>query len=143
MALDRCAPPKPMKGAALLASRERRAVHVRDEQREMQAAKRRDGHKCRWPSCAYAKRDLPIDACHLVHRGMGGDPKRTRTTRDQIWAACRIHHGLYDRGEIDVQPLTSAGTDGPLAFYRRAGSGRLEHVATEVRIGVSVTRERS
>lgn len=132
--------PKPFRGVALLERRERRRDLVRHEQREMAAAKRRDHGKCRWPRCEYAKRHLPIDPCHLMHRGMGGDPKGTRTTRDQVISMCRIHHGLLDRGDLDIQPMTSAGTDGPVAFYRRLASGRLEHVATEVQIGVSVTR---
>ena len=80
----------------------------------MRAALRRDHYRCRWPNCEYAKLDLPIDACHETHRGMGGNPKLDRTTRQTVLALCRIHHGLWDRGEITITPLTREGFDGPI-----------------------------
>jgi len=104
--------PKPRRGDALLERRTKRAATVKAEQAEMQAALKRDGRKCRWPGCIYAAKKLPIDACHLTHRGMGGNPSRSRTTRQQIVALCRIHHGQLDAGEIEIVPLTRTGADG-------------------------------
>jgi hypothetical protein len=113
--------PKPRRGDALLERRTKRAATVKAEQAEMQAALKRDGRKCCVPDCIYSHKKLPVDACHLVHRGMGGNPKRDRTTRQQIVSLCRIHHGQLDAGEITVQPLTSRGTDGPCFFLLRDG----------------------
>ena len=134
---------KPLKGEALLERRKRRAETVKAEQSEMQAALKRDGHKCRWPGCGgkHSGLDLPIDACHEKHRGMGGNAKGDRTTRAQVVALCREHHGLWDACLIDLQPLTGDGFDGIVAFYEvDPNSGLPVHVCSEVRIGVPETR---
>ena len=109
---------KPAKGSALLARRQRSALRRAAEQKAMQAAKRRDGLRCMYPGCLYRTKDLPIDACHLRHRGMGGNPAVDRTRRDQLISLCRIHHGQLDAGDIDITPLTPRGTDGPCSFLR-------------------------
>jgi hypothetical protein len=132
--------PKPMRGESLLASRQRRADRTAQEQREMQAALKRDGRQCRFPRCPFASKKLPIDPCHETHRGIGGDPKGTRTTRATVLSLCRIHHGMWDRGEIDCQPLTSRGFNDCTSFFTRAESGRFECIATETKIGVSTRR---
>lgn len=132
--------PKPIRGSALLERRERQAAHKAREAAVMQDAKRRDGGKCRVPRCVYAKRDLPIDACHWQHRGMGGNPKEDRTTRETVISLCRFHHGQYDKGFIDIEPLTPQAFDGPAAFYEYTGQGRRECIGVEKVIGVSETR---
>jgi len=132
---------KPLKGSALLQRRINRKAVVAAEQKEMRAALTRDGHKCRFPRCDV--RDLPIDPCHLQHRGMGGNPKGDRTERKTVIALCRIHHGLYDRGELDIEPLTPDVFDGPCDWYVYAilnEPKRRIHWATESRIGISETR---
>lgn len=133
---------KPLKGTALLESRQRSADRRAAEQKAMQAALKRDERKCRWPRCEYAAKKLPIDAAHVfVHRGMGGDKSGTRTSRELIAALCRVHHSLLDLGDLRIDALDpNVGTDGLLAFYKRSESGRWEHVATEQRLGVSETR---
>ncbi len=132
--------PKPAKGTALLERRQRRADLVAHEQREMQAALQRDGRKCRVPRCEYAPRKLPIDPCHLKHRGMGGDPSGERTERKTVISLCRVHHGQYDNGGLAIEPLTADVFDGPAAFYRENESGRMDCIGVETRIGVSVER---
>lgn len=125
---------KPLKGTALLVRRDKRAVRVHSEQSVMRAAKQLDGHKCRVPLCEFAKRDMPIDACHVIHRGSGGNPKGDRTTLESVFAACRIHHGMYDRGELPVKFLdTKLGTRGPMAFLRFVAG-------VQVLIGISEPR---
>lgn len=138
--LVRNAPPKPIRGEAILHARERRATRSAHEKREMQAALKRDGHACRVPHCPYRGKKLPIDPAHQTHRGLGGDPKGTRTTRATVISLCRCCHGLYDRAELDIEPMTAAIFDGPCAFYRRNESGRMECFAVEQRIGVSQAR---
>ena len=139
MDLIRNAPAKPLRGTSLLRSRGRTAERKAHEQREMRAAKRRDGGKCRWPHCRHG--NLPVDVCHETHRGSGGNPKGDRTTRDQLIAFCRMHHGLWDTHEIDARPQTARGFDGPVDFYCRTESGRMEIVASERSVGVSVMRD--
>jgi hypothetical protein len=132
---------KPVRGTFLLERRAKRRSRVTAEQREMQAAKVRDGGKCRWPRCDYAGQKLPIDPCHFVHRSMGGNPKGDRTTRQTVISLCRVHHGLFDRGDVDIVPMRPVEmADGPCVFFVRSESGRMDHVATERVIGVSETR---
>ncbi len=138
--MERTAKPKPITGEYVLQRRAAQQQHKSREAKTMRDVRRRDGDKCRVPQCEYAKRNLPIDVCHTRHRGMGGNPKEDRTVPELLFCACRIHHGLYDRGELDVEPLTTSGMDGPVAFSRRSESGRLECIGVERRIGVSETR---
>jgi hypothetical protein len=77
----------------------------------------------------------------MQHRGMGGDPKGTRTTRATVISLCRIDHGRYDRGDLRIEPLTAKDFDGPCEFHdRNDETGQFEHVGTETRIGVSTVR---
>ena len=108
---------KPARGSALLASRERRAERTSHEQAEMTAAKVRDEYKCRVPRCIYKSKQLRIDAAHQVHRGMGGDPRGTRTERRTCIALCVVHHGEYDHGDLDISPLTDRVFDGPCEYH--------------------------
>lgn len=118
--LERTASSKPPKGEFLLERRGKSRSRVTAEQKVMREAVRLDGHRCRYPKCAY--RDIPIDACHVIHRGMGGNPKLDRTTLESIFAGCRIHHGQYDRGEFDVRFMVPArGTRGLMSFVRTEG----------------------
>lgn len=134
---------KPLRGSALIERKERRADAVAAEQKEMQAALKRDQHKCRWPGCSGKHRGLtlPIDAAHQRHRGLGGDPSGERTTRQTVLALCRRCHGLWDACLTDIRPLTGDGFDGPVAFYTQdMESGLMVHIASETTIGVSEPR---
>jgi hypothetical protein len=140
---------KPARGSAYLASKDRRADRRDAEQKELQAALKRDGRKCRFPGCKgrYRNLELPIDPCHMwqpdgtKHRKMGGDFTGQATQRQWICSMCRRHHVLYDAGEIDAQPVTDAGFDGPAAWYvLDEETGVMRHVATEVKRGISEAR---
>lgn len=138
--LLRNAPPKPVKGTALIERRQHRLDRVAAEQKVMQAALKRDDHKCRNPKCGFKKAlKLPIDPAHVFqHRGMGGNPAGDRTAeRKQIMALCRGCHGLVDAGELSIEPLTPDWCDGVCAFFEER-RGRMEHIASERVIGVSV-----
>jgi hypothetical protein len=129
--------PKPKRGMALLARRQKTAERVKAEQKAMREAKQRDSQTCRRPRCQHKK--LPVDACHMRHRGMGGNPKGDRTTRATVISLCRIDHGLYDAGDLWIEPLTAQDFDGPCEFYEKhQETGVMEHIGTETRIGVSV-----
>lgn len=136
--------PKPAKGSALLERKERQRAHKAREQAVMQEAKHRDGGKCRVPRCRYQRMDIACDPCHRTHRGMGGNPKEDRTTRDQMITLCRIHHANWDtNGTLEIEPLDAGkGFDGPAAFYEQHGeTGRMECIGIETQIGVSVPRQ--
>jgi hypothetical protein len=124
---------KPIRGSGLLARRERRADLTAHEQKEMQAALRRDGRQCRVPQCGFKYQKLPVDPCHRVHRGMGGNPKGDRTTRQSVIALCRMHHGYYDRGILLIDPLDETKAfDGPCSFRSHdSRSGNTVRLASE------------
>jgi hypothetical protein len=71
---------------------------------------------------------------------MGGNPDGLRTERKKIITLCMTHHAQYDRFDIDIQPVTDLGFDGQCAFYVSDPILNFRHIATEKRIGVSVTR---
>jgi hypothetical protein len=142
MSLIRNAAPKPLRGAYKLERAAKRSARVAAEQKVMQAAKRRDGGKCRWPRCEF--KALAVEPAHMDHRGMGGNPSGDKTQRHKIIALCVRHHDQFDGRavpDIDIVPVyAEQGTDGPCAFYQRSEWGRMEHVATERFIGISETR---
>lgn len=127
--------PKPRRGDYKIERRQKRLELEAAEQAIMQAALRRDHGKCRFPRCEFAKFNLKIDPAHFLrHRGMGGNPEGDRTeSTGQIVALCRRHHDMLDRYlEIEIEPMSvTLGADGPLCFYQRGESGRMEHVHTE------------
>lgn len=129
--------PKPARGTAYLEGRTRRAARRNAEQSVMRAAKKRDGGKCRRPGCkgTFEGLRLPIDACHGVHRGAGGNPDGSRTAETrQIISLCRWHHSRWDAHLMRIDPLTDAGFDGPCAFYDRdEETGEFKHAASESR----------
>ncbi len=129
---------KPLAGTGKLERDARKATHKAHEQREMQAAKKRD-KVCRFPRCPFTKH-LVLDPAHLRHRGMGGNPKGDRTTRDSVITLCRRHHDQFDRGDLEIEVLTPRGTDGPCMFSLRGESGRMEHIASERLIGITEPR---
>lgn len=134
--------PKPAKGTAFMARKDRRADRVQAEQKVMQAALLRDGRRCRWPDCkgTYRGLTLPVDAAHFQgHRGPGGNPDGSRTERTgQIVSLCRECHRQLDAHARRIDALTDAGADGTLAFYEKQESGKWLHVASETARGVSV-----
>ncbi len=133
--LIRNAPAKPRKGTALLAKRKARKDWKAAEDAVMRQAKRRDGGKCRFPRCEFAKSGMVIHAAHLVHRGAGGNPSLSRTTPENVVALCARHHQLLDLGHVRIECLTDKGASGPCAWYFDG-----QHIATESIIGVSVAR---
>lgn len=134
----RVAAPKPRKGDKWLATKATKAERRAHEQREMQAALRRDKRTCRFPRCEF--KGMPVDPAHLDHRRMGGNPSGDKTDRTTVLALCRRHHDEFDKSEIDIEPLTKNGTAGPCAYYRRTEAGRWAHVASEKSIRVSEAR---
>ncbi len=133
---------KPERGSGKRERFERRQEARKHERAEMDAAKRRDHGKCRWPGCDSHIVKLRIDACHErdSHRGMGGNPDGKRTERAKVITLCLTHHAQYDRFDLDILPVTDKGFDGPCAFYVPHPMEDWRHIATEKVIGVSVTK---
>lgn len=107
----------------------------------MRAALDRDHRRCRVPRCEYRGLKLPVDAAHLTHRSMGGNPKGDRTFRAGLIALCRAHHGLFDAGLLEIETLTERGTDG-VCDYRQFNQedGRWEALGSDRVVAVSEER---
>lgn len=134
MPLMGCAQPKPIKGSGWLAIRQRKAKQKATENAIMAAVKGRDGRTCRFPKCEHMPKKPRLETAHMEHRGLGGNPKGDRTQSHKLITFCFIHHGLFDRGLIEVDAVTAKGTDGPCAFYEKhPETGRFIHVASEPR----------
>lgn len=135
-----CPQPKPSTPYAL-ERHDRKTKRKQADNDVKQAAKFRDGNRCRWPHCEYRHIPQVIDAAHVLQAaGMGGDPLLIRTTRDALMAICRLHHrtGVQSLHSTDlrVEPMTGEGTDGPCQFLRRDVSGQWYVVAEEVAVGI-------
>jgi hypothetical protein len=135
------ADPKSAKGTVQTERRQKSIDKSAYEKKVMEQAKRRDHRKCRFPRCDCGAKKLAIAACHEKHRGMGGNPKRDRTTLDQLITLCVVKHGAWDRGEIAIVPQDRAkGFNGPADFYAVL-NGQLFMIGAEKWIGESVTRD--
>lgn len=135
---------KPAKGSALLERRGRKAERNSHEKAEKRAVMLRDGHQCRWPACEFRSLKVRIEAAHVMgHKGWGGNPANDRSERHMMLALCFLHHqgavSLHS-GDLRVESMTERHTDGPMAFYRKAESGKWVCVAVESAIGVSEVR---
>ena len=129
---------KPPKGEQLLERRAKVAARGTYEDKVMAQARKRDGG-CRYPRCFCKRKNLVPQACHLHHRGSGGNPKRDRTTTKELITFCGPRHNQWELGEFTVVPQdTILGFDGLVDFYANDANGRLECFASEKRIGVSV-----
>jgi hypothetical protein len=118
--------PKPPKGTAkMLRAEHRRDVEKKEDEykavaRERDRAACPQTRGCRFPHCPFCARykNLVPQAAHVFKaKGMGGDPQLVRTAADLLMLLCPFIHGRQERGEIDVEPLTSLGTAGPCIFY--------------------------
>lgn len=138
---ERTAERKPLKGEKLLAQRAQAQLRINAERKIMRECVRLDERRCRVPRCQHAGLKLPIDPCHKIHRGMGGNRKLDRTTLETLIALCRIHHGLYDTGRLDIDEHDAVkGFRGLCDYYTVALDGKRTHIGSDKVIGVSVER---
>lgn len=110
--------PKPARGTARAMREAARQRAKALELREKAACRRRDGDRCRWPSCGSTVR---IESAHLRSKSVGGPSDRANLLR-----LCEAHHrgarSLHS-GDLRIEPLTERGTDGPLLFLETRESG--------------------
>ena len=128
---------KPPKGTALLERRDAKAKIRSHEQTNKAKVVKRDGAKvCRLvPGCQEREH---FETAHVNNKGMGGD-RGIRSTADQMLRACLFHHrggwSLHS-GDLRVEVLTEAGTDGPIEVWAKdAATGGEYLVKREVRCG--------
>lgn len=112
--------PKPAKGSALIARREKRKQIDALEDAEKHKVRIRDRMQCRWPACEYCRRykNLTLHVAHLNDKGIGGD-HGIRSTADQMMLLCSLRHegpiSLHS-GDCRITPLTELGANGICKF---------------------------
>lgn len=111
---------KPSRTARKKAEKKKKTDRKTKERQSMDVARKAD-RGCRFPLCGCKKLGLRVEVAHLRHRGMGGNPKGDRTQPDNVISLCthRHQHGAVSlhKGTLRIEPLTDAGTRGPVAFY--------------------------
>ena len=119
--------PKPAKGSALIARREKRKHLDALEDAEKHTVRIRDRMQCRWPGCEYCRRykSLTLHCAHIHDKGMGGD-HGVRSTADQMILLCSLRHegpiSLHS-GDCRITPITAQGTNGPCRFEIQTEAG--------------------
>lgn len=141
MAFQLVACPKPAKGEAWLESKKRSRERKAAEDAVMASVRKQDG-QCRYPLCAHRTKKPRLECAHMEHRGMGGNPTGDKTQPEKLITLCFIDHGAFDRGELDIIPLSAdKGTRGPCSWHvLNKESGKFVHVASEKALGVSEVR---
>lgn len=135
--------PKDARGEQRIAQKVQRKATVTAQERVMEAAKRRDGRRCRWPHETAQEREmcrmLGVEACHLEHRGAGGDKRLVRTKLELLITFGARCHDRYDGrlGERNrrVRFLTPQKASGSCAFEVKKGGAWWE-IGREISIGV-------
>lgn len=129
------ATPKPAKGSAKAARVDRRLKDEAQEDRAKTAARKRDGYRCRWPSCDCEARRDRIEVAHIVNKSNGGE----NHTRNLICLCVARHQGRpsLHSGDLSIRPVNGkAGADGPVSFWMKAKGGKWFMVAQERHIHV-------
>lgn len=122
----------------------RRRLTSLAERDAMQEVRARD-RGCRFPLCG-CRGLFAVHVCHLVHRGMGGNPTGDRTDPARLISLCAWRHLLgrvsLDKHTVQIVPLTQRGMDGPCKFLIHSASlpmfdlpGQFWEVGREVRRG--------
>lgn len=136
---------KDPRGAARIKQQLDRKDTIAKQRAVMEAAKKRDGHKCRWPHETKEEADVcrmfSLHAAHLNHRGMGGDPELVRTKRELLVSMSTRCHDRFDgrigtpgtRRFVYLDPKKKA--DGPMACEVKRG-GQWVEIGREISIGV-------
>jgi hypothetical protein len=111
---------KPLAATRRLKRRRDRSALRTTEDKNKQAARRRDGHRCRFPRCGCRRVSIRLEASHLKHKGAGGNPSGSRSTPAGLILMCAQRHqdGVVSvhKGTLRVRPLTRKGCDGPVAW---------------------------
>lgn len=117
--------PKPEPRARVKARRKRQEARVKEQVRHDVFV--RESFRCRisdtwldtWLVGAFGDCDGPLEWAHLGdHRRFktrGMPPEKRHTTAGSL-CMCKRHHGMYDRHQLKIEPMTSRGADGPMTF---------------------------
>ena len=131
------------RGQAVVERMERKKNTKAAEEAEKRKVRLRD-KGCRWPRCTHAKDGVRLEVAHVLNKGMGGD-KGVRSTADQMILLCYLHHqgpeSLHSTDLAIYPESVTAGTDGPVTFWKEDGDGQRFMVARELAVGGPYARD--
>lgn len=114
----RCAPPKPQRGSAKLASEQEDAKRLQDERIVASLVKARDGFRCRWPEAHKCRG--PLEAAHIVDKSLGGETSTENEVTFCAWVHRQGPESIHGK-QLKVEKETAKGARGPLSFWRKDG----------------------
>jgi hypothetical protein len=93
------------------------------EEKHKRAVRAREKHQCRFPLCGCRRFRFINHVAHLKHKGIGGDQTGDRSQVQWMILVCpprhREHLFSIDKKTIMPVPVTTQGTDGPVAWMIR------------------------
>lgn len=123
---------KAPRGSYVLERDEQRANDRTKERDEKAKAKRRDG-RCRWPMKHVCRGGL--ESAHIRDASLGGEMDSSNLVTLCAWIHRRGPESIHGK-QLRIDPVTSAGANGPLIFWRRDEEGQFYVVAQERAIGI-------
>lgn len=103
------------------AKRAKRTGRLRDNKKEVRGRDDRLRRGCAFPMCGCRRKRLLLEVSHLVHQGMGGNPKEDRNVPELLIQVCNHRHRVgriaVDNKTLQCRPLTAAGTNGPVSWW--------------------------
>lgn len=117
---------KPLPGAYRLEQRASKRQLRADEKQAKEAAKARDGKRCRAPHATILEYldcgRLRIEAAHWTHKQMGGNPAGDRNVTANLYTlGLRCHRDRFDKELLRPRPLTKDGANGVVAWEEKRG----------------------
>lgn len=122
---------KSPRGTYVLEREAKRSEARSTEKREKAAARKRDG-KCRWPLKHFCRGGL--ESAHLRDASLGGEMIRSNLITLCAWLHRNGPESIHGK-QLRIDAITSAGADGPCAFWQRLGN-RWHLMAQERSVGV-------
>lgn len=113
--------PKGSRPATAAARNKLRRARAKRERTEKMEVRDRDQWHCRFPLCGCKRAGFRLEVSHDRHKGMGGDPKGTRSTAAGMILLCAPRHqtSILSRhaGTIQTMHLTRRKNNGPVAWF--------------------------
>jgi len=123
---------KQPRGSYLLERDKARAAAEKIEREEKAKVRKRDG-RCRWPIQHKCRGGL--EAAHIRDASLGGDMRSSNLITLCSWLHRRGPESVHGK-QLQVVPLTSAGADGPVSFWRKDEDGKPYMCAQESAVGI-------
>lgn len=114
----RCAPAKPERGAARIASEDADAARLKKEREVAADVKKRDNWTCRWPEPHKCRGGL--EAVHIDDKSLLGATSTENEVSLCAWIHRRGPESIHGK-QLKVEKETPRGADAALSFWRKDG----------------------